>query len=896
MFSLLFILSRISKSSRHWFSVNRVTSFLISTSAYRHTLGLGFLFLMGYVLLPTHGYAQPFFTLQQLNERTVGVGTDQPKAFLNVVNKRTVLFGVDSTGGEGRPTVKYIDKYGSNPTGTAPGSVDFNYRPDGALRFLNQPIEPKMIWYGNKGAFRAGGVYTGPDPKPRTQSGPSRFPVKYLTASSLSLFSIENVPNDFVKLIAYDSLSFYRFWDNSEFYKPRLNNAPGRLRDVIGDFSFASGANTRASGQFSTAMGYQTQALGHFSTAMGYKSWAVSDLSFVVGNYSMAGAPREYDKEFQTSGSDQVPGGNFAICIGSGSIASGTNSVILGNHSYASSPYSVAIGFGSATLSPIAYREAYTGDPASPKPPDFTNPVDVEGAQFSVAIGFKATSQGPCNMALGQWSRAIGDSANTLGYYTTASGKASLALGQWSIASGRNANTLGHRTKASGELAIALGSYNEAKGTYSTALGNGTLADQRYSTAIGKDAQALGEYSISMGYSSIADAPESMALGRETITLGGQSTALGYRTRTNGRYSMAMGNQAVAVGESAISLGTSTTANGTSSTAMGLRTIAGGANSTAMGDNTRASGSASMASGTMTQAEGPYSMAMGNNTRAIGAAAVSMGGFTIASGSNAIAAGINTIASGNAAVSLGTSTTASGANALAMGLSSLASGQNALAVGLNTVASGNNSTALGSFVSTNGKAGAFVVGDAVGVSSYSSTADNQLIMRFAGGMYLFTGVGPQTSSVGVSLAPFGNAWQSLSDSTRKENFRTTDGKAFLRKISQMRLGSWNYKGQDAKLYRHYGPMAQDFFAAFGHDAVGTIGEAKTINQADFDGVNLIAIKALIQEVEQLKADNQQLKAELDSAHQQEKNVQARLAKIEALLTEPSANRSVTFKP
>jgi len=75
----------------------------------------------------------------------------------------------------------------------------------------------------------------------------------------------------------------------------------------------------------------------------------------------------------------------------------------------------------------------------------------------------------------------------------------------------------------------------------------------------------------------------------------------------------------------------------------------------------------------------------------------------------------------------------------------------------------------------------------------------------------------------------------------------------------MRLGSWNYKGQNVKQYRHYGPMAQDFFAAFGRDELGVIGEDKSINQADFDGVNLIAIQALIKEVEALKAEFTNLK-------------------------------------
>ncbi|WP_243406503.1 tail fiber domain-containing protein [Siphonobacter curvatus] len=117
------------------------------------------------------------------------------------------------------------------------------------------------------------------------------------------------------------------------------------------------------------------------------------------------------------------------------------------------------------------------------------------------------------------------------------------------------------------------------------------------------------------------------------------------------------------------------------------------------------------------------------------------------------------------------------------------------------------------------------------------------------------------ASMGVQVLPNGNAWQTISDSTRKENFRAAGGASFLKKISQMRLGSWNYKGQDVKQYRHYGPMAQDFYAAFGKDELGTIGEDKSINQADFDGVNLIAIKALIEKVEKLEVAVKDLQQE-----------------------------------
>src|SRR6266852_2513383 len=62
-----------------------------------------------------------------------------------------------------------------------------------------------------------------------------------------------------------------------------------------------------------------------------------------------------------------------------------------------------------------------------------------------------------------------------------------------------------------------------------------------------------------------------------------------------------------------------------------------------------------------------------------------------------------------------------------------------------------------------------------------------------------------------------------SDRNQKENFRPVDADEVLTKLRRLSVTSWNYKGQDAKQFRHYGPVAQDFFAAFGHDAVGTIG-------------------------------------------------------------------------
>jgi hypothetical protein len=48
-------------------------------------------------------------------------------------------------------------------------------------------------------------------------------------------------------------------------------------------------------------------------------------------------------------------------------------------------------------------------------------------------------------------------------------------------------------------------------------------------------------------------------------------------------------------------------------------------------------------------------------------------------------------------------------------------------------------------------------------------------------------------------------------------------------------------------------VAQEFFAAFGHDGVGTIGTDTTINSGDMEGI-LIAVQAL----EKRTAENAEL--------------------------------------
>ncbi len=88
------------------------------------------------------------------------------------------------------------------------------------------------------------------------------------------------------------------------------------------------------------------------------------------------------------------------------------------------------------------------------------------------------------------------------------------------------------------------------------------------------------------------------------------------------------------------------------------------------------------------------------------------------------------------------------------------------------------------------------------------------------------------------LASAGGVQANVSDVALKENFAPVDGKPLLARLAAIPIQTWNYKSEDRSI-RHMGPMAQDFYAAFG------LGEDdKHINTVDSGGVALAAIQEL----------------------------------------------------
>jgi autotransporter adhesin len=301
----------------------------------------------------------------------------------------------------------------------------------------------------------------------------------------------------------------------------------------------------------------------------------------------------------------------------------------------------------------------------------------------------------------------------------------------------------------------------------------------------------------------------------------------------------------------------------------------------------------------------------------IGESSVAMGENTLASGEGSVAIGRNNRAQEQGATALGNSAFARGNGATALGWASIANGNGASALGTHVYAVGEHSVIIGTYAattrnrsvdrlrvadlpSTAGYRGSFLITDALGGDGGGlpglpedpgrflfATADNQFTARFAGGYRFFTSANTATGGPGIFFAPGQNGIGAASDVRKKENFKPVDGEAMLRKIGQFRLHTWNYKGQDPKQYRHYGPMAQDFFAAFGHDGVGVIGTDTTITSTDFDGINFAAIQALVERTEELRRKDQQLEAktrELEALLERFNAQQAQNEKLQAELS------------
>lgn len=123
----------------------------------------------------------------------------------------------------------------------------------------------------------------------------------------------------------------------------------------------------------------------------------------------------------------------------------------------------------------------------------------------------------------------------------------------------------------------------------------------------------------------------------------------------------------------------------------------------------------------------------------------------------------------------------------------------------------------------------------------------------------------------------GGTWTNNSDRNLKDGFTSVDGASLLSKLNGISIQIWHYKA-DGNGVRHLGPVAQDFYNAFG------LGQDdKHISTVDEGGVALAAVQELYRQnlekdstIQKLSQEVQELKkAQVEMA-----DLETRLARLE----------------
>ncbi|HEU0299670.1 MAG TPA: tail fiber domain-containing protein, partial [Longimicrobium sp.] len=239
-----------------------------------------------------------------------------------------------------------------------------------------------------------------------------------------------------------------------------------------------------------------------------------------------------------------------------------------------------------------------------------------------------------------------------------------------------------------------------------------------------------------------------------------------------------------------------------------------------------------------------FTFAGGNQVTASGYGAFAFGDQVTASSTVGVGFGSGVTVSGTAGFSAGASNVCSGFACTAIGYTVRAGGQGSVALGYRTTANNDYSVALGYRASNNTHTGTMVMGDESTTDSVRNQADNEFRIRYNGGirMRVSTAANGNTpgagGNVGCDLTVAVPSWTCASSRTLKENYEPVNGEDVLMRIRSVPVTTWNMIGGDANV-RHLGPVAEDFWGAFG------LGLGETaIGLGDIDGVTFAGVKAL----------------------------------------------------
>ena len=271
----------------------------------------------------------------------------------------------------------------------------------------------------------------------------------------------------------------------------------------------------------------------------------------------------------------------------------------------------------------------------------------------------------------------------------------------------------------------------------------------------------------------------------------------------------------------------------------------------------------SWAGGSNSTASGLYSFSFGDTNYARSTSSIAFGSGNEVKGAAGFSAGAGNRVCDTYGLAFGNKAQSGGplVNGLCDPDSFNIHGLAAVAIGYNVTADQDHTMAFGKFASNNGFSGTFVWSDASATASadtFKNTANNEFAARATGGFRFRTNL---TGTTGCNLPAGSGVFNCTSSRYTKENFSAVGGEDVLARLRKVPVSSWNYISEGRQV-RHLGPMAEDFYSAFG------LGTGNTsIGVQDLAGVSLAAAKALDQRTAELQKENAQLRAQLTSLEQ-----------------------------